>query len=267
MMALEFADRLELTRSNGEGSRFSIRFNNDPANARVDWTLDQDLGYRAHALLSQHVGLALPINLVLKKRIPPGAGLGGGSSDAAGVLVGLNRLFKLGLHGPQLKTIGGQLGSDVPFLIAALLGQPAAIVRGTGDDVEPVPDHRVLHFVLIFPPFGCSTSHVYCQFDELVGINRSVDLGRVYGLTTCDPVDPDAFFNDLAVAAGRIEPRLAKIRGELEVQMVRRVHVSGSGSTLFMVAPNASAGRQLAQQVTARTGLPTVATRTLCIAK
>jgi len=263
MVALAFADRLKLTRTNVQPSRFSIAFEQDPTAARVDWPLDQDLAYRAHALLTEHVGAPLPIDLALKKRIPAGAGLGGGSSNAAGVLVGLNRLFELGLDEPALRTIGTRLGSDVPFLIGALLGRPAAVVTGAGDRIESVPMGLTLHIVLIFPPFGCSTSQVYRGFDELAGPDQRVNLSPVRALAASRPVNPDALFNDLAAAAGRVEPKLAALHRELTTKMARPVQVSGSGSTLFLLAPDAPAGRELARQVTAWTGLPAVATRTM----
>jgi len=94
----------------------------------------------------------------LVKRIPLAAGLAGGSSDAAATLWGLNRLWKLGLSAPELAALGARLGSDIPFFLCS---SPAAICRGRGEIVEPLPLPARFWFVVAHPRSGLSTADVY----------------------------------------------------------------------------------------------------------
>jgi 4-diphosphocytidyl-2-C-methyl-D-erythritol kinase len=93
----------------------------------------------------------------LTKRIPWAAGLGGGSSDAAATLAGLNDLWKLGLRTPELAALGAELGSDVPFFFQT----PAAWCTGRGEQVIAVPLGRPLDLVLVCPDAGLATAEVY----------------------------------------------------------------------------------------------------------
>src|SRR6185369_9508451 len=180
MVALTFADALTLARSAEGSSTFDITFADDaPLRQPVDWPLEKDLGFRAHALLEKHTGRELPVALSLRKRIPAGAGLGGGSSDAAGVLVAMNRLFGLGFDVPTLRALAATLGADVAFLVAAHDGMPSALATGRGEVLEPILLREVIHLVLIFPPFGCPTGEVYGAFDRMSsGAQPDVDAVR-----------------------------------------------------------------------------------------
>lgn len=88
-----------------------------PRPSVIDWPEEKDLAFRAHGLLEAHVGRALPVDALLRKRTPVGGGLGGGSSDAAAMLRGLNRLFGLGVSVAELQRLSAGLGSDVAFFI------------------------------------------------------------------------------------------------------------------------------------------------------
>jgi 4-diphosphocytidyl-2-C-methyl-D-erythritol kinase len=272
MVALTFADTLSLARADGDASRFDIAFDEDsPADAprrTVDWPLEQDLAFRAHALLESHTGRRLPIDAVLRKRIPTGAGLGGGSSNAAAMLVGVNRLFGLALDEPMLIQLAGRIGSDVAFFVGAQLGRPSAIVSGLGEIIEPAPLAEVVHLVLAFPPFGCPTGPVYkafdAQFDDITRIGAEPDIERVRALGRSSPLPPDGPFNDLAEPACIVEPRLRDTLHAARAALPDlRLHVTGSGSTLFLIAPSAITAQVLARKVTALTTLPAIATRTL----
>ena len=139
MVALQFGDDLRISRAEGESS-YTRRFAEDaPKTQAIDWPIEKDLLYRAHALMQETVGQSLLIDCELIKRIPAGAGLGGGSSNAAGMLVVLREIFDLAVSDEQLKSLGQSLGADVGFLVAALLGSRAAIVTGIG--VPAVTSH------------------------------------------------------------------------------------------------------------------------------
>src|SRR5438445_1631133 len=117
-----------------------------------------NLVLRAAELLRAAAGTARGAQIVLIKRIPLAAGLAGGSSDAAAALVGLNRLWRLGLSRGDLAALAARLGSDVPFFLCST---PAAICRGRGDVVEPLHLAARLWFVVARPHSGLSTADVY----------------------------------------------------------------------------------------------------------
>jgi len=247
MVALQFSDTLTLKCA--DGSTFDICF--VEGRHDVDWPLANDLAYRAYALLESHVGRALPIALRLDKRIPPGAGLGGGSSNAAGVLVGMNRLFNLGLDRDALISLGLQLGSDIGFLVAALMGEPSMLVAGFGDQFEPLPMNEPKHLALIFPGFGSPTGPVYGAFDRLRPDAR-VDASRVRG----------EVFNDLAAAACEMTPRLGELQTTLRDTLNVPVHITGSGSTMFVIADDTAAATRIARQVETEHHLRALVTQT-----
>ncbi len=152
------------------------------------------------------------VAITLHKGIPNGAGLGGGSADAAAVLVALGR--------PDL---AADLGSDVPFCVHG----DAAWMRGRGEILEPatVP---ALDIVIAVPPFGCSTPAVYRAWDELGGpTGRTIDTG-VEGLPPLG--------NDLEPAAEHVEPRLAAFRRAVEEAAGRPALLAGSGSAYAVIA-------------------------------
>ncbi len=119
--------------------------------------------FKALRYLSEYVGKSLCLRITIRKRIPVGAGLGGGSSDAAAVLDVANRLFGLGLSLEELMEVGAKVGADVPFF---LLPERAAIGRGRGYDLEPVDLHVPGEWVLVFPGVSVSTRRAYDLFDS-----------------------------------------------------------------------------------------------------
>jgi len=182
----------------------------------------ENLAYRAAQALLGSVGPGVRIHL--EKRIPVGTGLGGGSSDAAAVLAGVNFLYDLGKTEEELKRIGTSLGADVPFF----LGKSPAWVEGIGEIITPVNIGLPGAFLLVVPPFSCPTSQVYRLFDEL-GLPFSPPQGV--------PLVPP-FVNDLWPAAASLRPELREIRKVLESVESLGVGLSGSGSTLFLAFPS-----------------------------
>lgn len=186
----------------------------------------------ARAVLDRVPGRpGLEVDISLVKRVPPGAGLGGGSSDAASVIA----LLGEALHVPAAEQgeIAASLGSDIPFLLQG----GAALVRGRGERVEPLPTPAVPAVVLVMPPFGCSTAAVYARCAQRVrsvpasGIPAAIDA-----LASGSPAAwREVHGNDLAFAALRVEPRLKDLAREMEVRLGRPPLLSGSGSTLYDV--------------------------------
>jgi len=259
MVAVGFSDRLTLTQATDGHSSFDIRWAEDaPVQQDVDWPLTSDLAFRAHGLMQEHVGRALPVKMELDKWIPAGAGLGGGSSNAAGMLTGLNRLFSLGLDDDQIIRQGLRLGSDVGFLVWAMLNKGAAIVSGIGDQIDPVPaSRRVIHLVLVLPPIQCATSEVYRLFDQITP-KAGTDEARVKALAGLDFLSADAPFNDLTQAASRVQAGLGKMRDQVREATDLPVHLSGSGAAMFIVVATADEGMAMAQIIKTRTGLSAI---------
>lgn len=254
MVAIDLFDQLAVHRSSAEERTpwLSIRFAKDIAFQReIDWPLEHDLAYRAHALLQSHTGRPLPIRAELVKSIPTGAGLGGGSSDAAGMLHGLNKLFDLGMGFDDLAALGGQLGSDVPFALSAIMQSPAADVSAMGEQVRPVTMPHREHFTLVVPDFACPTAAVFRKFDEL-GLGR----GTLSLNTLADaPLSPAKLFNDLTPAAAEAEPRLGNLMRTLRGDLGLTPHLTGSGSACLILQPDRDTAQRTADTVRTRLGV------------
>ncbi|MBL0869123.1 MAG: hypothetical protein IBJ18_00935 [Phycisphaerales bacterium] len=258
-------DELTLERLDDErsASAFAISWCEDaPVISPIDWPMEKDLCVRALRLLEQRVGRPLGVKMSLRKRIPVGGGMGGGSSDAASMLLAVDRLFDLKLGRDELRTLGAKLGSDVAFFIDDEIDagvdeadddegdvdpivadlrrawdRPprSAVVSGFGETIERVetPSEDVL---LIVPGFGCPTQAVYKAFDAKP--TARVDEERVRALVE-RAADEGAIpamelFNDLAAPAAAVEPRLAEVMKRVLAPTQIPVYVSGSGSTLFV---------------------------------
>ena len=183
---------------------------------------------RAVELVRQTAKVSKGVSIRLWKRIPLAAGLAGGSSDAAATLAGLNRLWKLGWDRAKLVELGAQLGSDVAFFFST----PAAWCTGRGEIVEPVKLGRVLDFVLVCPPVGCSTAEVFRNLavptEPLDGdeLRRAAVEGDVEKLGVL-------LHNRLQPAAERLCPQVAALHRELAQLRPAGQLMSGSGSTVF----------------------------------
>lgn len=246
--AISLADTLTLSESPESSSTFDILWAPDaPRPSPIDWPLENDLTVRALALLERHAGRRLPVRARLEKRIPVGGGLGGGSSNAAAMLRGLNQLFSLNIPARQLASLSSSLGSDVAFFLddVALEAPPRpALVEHFGDAITRVPSltgpelaGRALSMMLVFPPFGCATPAVYKAFDTLplARADHTPDFAersrRIHALAReCEPA---SFFNDLTPAAALVQPALAPLMHALRAH-APHVHMTGSGSTLMI---------------------------------
>lgn len=118
---------------------------------------------KAKKALENFIGRNLPCKIHLIKNIPISAGLGGGSSDAAATLIGLNKLFSLGLNLKQLAKVGFQIGSDVPFF---LQGRSTALVEGIGERIKPIKRKISKVYVLARPHQRINTVEIYSLFDK-----------------------------------------------------------------------------------------------------
>jgi 4-diphosphocytidyl-2-C-methyl-D-erythritol kinase len=240
-----------LSRRPARESRFELEWAEDaPRPAEIDWPIEHDLGARAHRLLEEVAGEPLPVRIAIRKRIPLGGGLGGGSSDAAAVMLAVNDLFGLGLSVGRLAALSGRLGSDVAFFLDEGGGEEPprpAVVLGVGEIIERAP-RREGGLTLVFPPFGCPTAEVYRAYDLEP---RPLRAGAVRSLAAGAAGD-EGLFNDLAGAAERVRPELGVLRRAVARAAGRPVHMTGSGSTLFLLGPGGGLGIEGAGVLDAR---------------
>jgi 4-diphosphocytidyl-2-C-methyl-D-erythritol kinase len=228
-----------------------------PRAAPIDWPIDADLAARAHRLLEHHLRRALPARVEVAKRIPVGAGLGGGSADAAATLVALDQALGLGLGPARLRDLGAVLGSDVPFFIDDADPPRPAIVTGLGDHIERLaPRHDPV--LLIVPPCACPTGEVYRAYDRLGP--HPLDEPRVRDLAAGD-LDAATLYNDLAPAAEHVRPLVRAVREAAALAIGAPVHVTGSGSALFALAGPHEAGRVTDALAPVAPGTLVIATR------
>ena len=176
-----------------------------------------DICIRAAKLMQVLGDVSAGVHIDLKKNIPVGAGLGGGSSDAATVLVALNKLWCCGLSQHQLAEAGLQLGADVPVFV---LGH-SAWGQGRGERLQPVT-LGPQHYVLVFPPFGISTAQVF-QYPGLKRDSLPLEMAK----TSMQPGR-----NDCLAAALELYPELEKIMQDLHAW--GQPYLSGTGSTVFL---------------------------------
>ncbi len=238
----------------------------------IDWSISKDLVHRAHDRLEMFIGHELPVKSRLEKRIPVGGGLGGGSSDAAAMLRGLNELFSLGVSTDDLCAIAATLGSDVPFLIEG----GSAIISGTGEQIESLDAPPEIHAVFFFPEVPCPTGAVYKQFDSLSNSpsNSPSNLAssptkmresKVRSLAMQSSVLATDPFNDLADAAKIIAPAMADDMEEIAQLAQLPIHVCGSGSSLFALCTDSMHASALAEASTTRLHIPAVAVQTIAL--
>lgn len=190
---------------------------------------EKNLVHRAARLLLAKAKSDQPIEIRLRKRIPVGAGLGGGSTDAAATLVGLNRLLKLGFSKKKLERLGLKLGADVPFFIR---GRPAR-ARGIGERLHPFGPLRRLWAVIIYPGFPVSTAWVYGNLPAKLtkpSVNTSIA-----SLLTGSGSLANLLVNDLERVSLSRYPKIGLLKQALLREGAAGSLMSGSGSSVFGV--------------------------------
>ncbi len=191
---------------------------------------EANLCWRAADLLRQASGTTRGVRLELTKRIPVGAGLGGGSSDAAVTLLGLNRLWNLGLPAARLEALAAALGSDVPFFVRG----GAALATGRGEKLTPIDLPDSYWILIVFPEVQISTAEVYKNLSL-----RLTNDGKSFSFESLRIKDEDfrnfcgRLRNDLEEVVLARYPSLADIRKKLAEEGAFFTSMSGSGSAFF----------------------------------
>jgi len=151
--SIDLADVLDISEPPGREIALS---GDDP---EIPWD-GTNLVHRAASLLKKETGCPKGARIAVAKSIPAGKGLGGGSSNAAAALLGLNALWGLGLGREDLARLGGRLGADVPYFLEGGL----CLGEGRGDRLTPLPDLSPASVLLAFPPFPVATAEIYAAW-------------------------------------------------------------------------------------------------------
>ncbi|MEE8339335.1 MAG: 4-(cytidine 5'-diphospho)-2-C-methyl-D-erythritol kinase [Xanthomonadales bacterium] len=194
-----------------------------------------DLVVRAARLLQAETSCRHGARIEVKKRIPAGSGLGGGSSDAATVLVVLNRLWGCGLELDELASIGIRLGADVPVFVRG----HSALAAGLGDELQPV-DLGDRYYLLVFPGFSIATRSVFMHPD-LPRKSSMISLAEALG---------GAGRNDCELVVKEQFPRLKQMLEDL--QQWGETRMTGTGSALFVSMPDEKTAKSTAQAIKCR---------------
>ncbi len=196
--------------------------------------LDENLVYRAAKEFLQAGGLGEGVKIRLEKRIPMGAGLGGGSSDAGTTLLGLQELYPGAVDGDRLLGIAGSLGSDVPFFLSS---SSLALAWGRGDRLQPLMPLPSATVLLACPPLEVPTQEAYnllAREREGVPISRRPNLLSPYDLSSWERLGLLAV-NDFEEVVLREYPDLQQVRKKLQESGSFISLLAGSGSALFGV--------------------------------
>ncbi|MFZ5761874.1 MAG: 4-(cytidine 5'-diphospho)-2-C-methyl-D-erythritol kinase [Thermodesulfobacteriota bacterium] len=255
MVKLDLADHLTLARQPA-GITLSCPGSDLPLGA-------DNLVHRAAQAFFAHTAIAAGVAITLTKRIPVAAGLGGGSSDAAATLKGLNRLFDAGLDAATLMGLAKPLGADVPFFV---LEAPAAWARGIGErlSVAAMPDLGWI--LLVNPGFAVSTKWVYENFALTRGGNPYILGAGLASANSAESRDKSRLLplcNDLeAVTVGRY-PEVAALKAALLAGGARDALMSGSGPTVFGLFDDQESATRCAASLKPRYGDKVFLTRPL----
>ena len=189
----------------------------------------EDLVIRAATLLQRQFNVSMGVEITLHKALPVGAGLGGGSSDAASTLIGLNSLWNLHLSSKELMALGLQLGADVPFFIHG----GNAFVEGIGEVIQAItlPEQS---FIVIFPNRGIATKALF-EHPELTRDHAPITIDRFLA----SPLPHQAYINDCQAVAMQICPEVRDaIDWITKALPSAKPQMSGSGSSVFAALPS-----------------------------
>jgi len=236
---VSLADDLVVTEGAGPRDHIDVEF--EPWLREVAIPEEQNLVGRAALLVRARVGQKGALEVALRKRIPLGAGLGGGSANAAGALIALNRLWAAGLGEAELGRLGAELGSDVPYCLVG----GTALATGRGEVVRKVEAPQSLWFVLGMSSEPLSTAEVYGAWSPGAAAPEQEPL--LAALAAGNPARLSRLLhNDLEPVAFELRPELARAKAALLDEGALGACLSGSGPTLFALAASEAHAHEVA---------------------
>jgi 4-diphosphocytidyl-2-C-methyl-D-erythritol kinase len=212
-------------------------------------TDDTNLALRAAKLLATKCGVEQGVRILLQKHIPLAAGLGGGSSNAAAALKGLSQLWQVDATPEILGELAASMGSDINFFLAG----GAALCRGRGEQVEPMPRKLSAAILLVNPGFGISTKWAYESWakaaagltakpPEVSLLLRALAENDLLGVSRC-------LFDSLEAPSIKKFPVLRLLKDAMRAGGATGALMSGSGATVFGLFANAKAAEESAKQI------------------
>lgn len=205
----------------------------------------ENLMWKAAELFFAETGISGGVRMELEKHIPAQAGLGGGSSDAAAVLRGLNRLMKTGLSAEELSDMGKRIGADVPFCITG----GCCRCRGIGEKLTKVPGWNGLPLVIVRPPVAVETGKAYAVLDRAEKQTGNKTDACIRAVEEKDRKKlAESLSNDFEKALFAEEPVLEETSRRLAL-FSRPLLMTGSGSAFFVIAESRADRKRLAEEI------------------
>ncbi len=237
MQSISLTDEVEIERAE---RRFELVV--EPEGAEIG-PPEENTIYKAWTWLGERVGEAVPIRVRLSKKIPAGAGLGGGSADAAATLVGLNELFGLGLSDTELRDVGLRVGADVPFCVAG----GTALGEGIGEVLSSLlapPPHRL---VVAKPAAGAETARIYGAYDKRP-VDGNLSVAPVVEALRAGDLDALArsLGNDFAPVTEDLVPEVRALEKALLRAGASGAAMSGTGTAVFGIFASEAEARAAA---------------------
>lgn len=189
---------------------------------------EKNLAYKAAAAFFAETSVCGGVAVTLQKSIPSGAGLGGGSADAAAVLIGLDRLYQTGLPLHRLIAIGALIGADVPFCLCG----GTALVEGIGEVISPLPPLPECHFVIVKPEQSVNTAAAFSAFDRQPPLRRPDTAGMLAAIRQGSLPEISRLLCNVFEDTAEL-PELARIQAALRQAGARNALMTGSGSAVF----------------------------------
>lgn len=228
MQTIGLYDKLSITSTNSSTIRVNTNLHYLP-------TDENNLVYKAAALIKNECQLKQGVYINLEKKIPVAAGMAGGSSDAATTLYGMNRLFNLNLSKEDLMRLALKLGADVPYCIM----RGTALSEGIGEILTPLPPFPACHVLIVKPALSVSTKYVYdnlvldsgTKHPDIDGIVHHIEQNDLYGATKL-------FGNVLETVTEKEYPIITSIKENMLEQGAICSLMSGSGPTVFGIFDN-----------------------------
>lgn len=222
---------------------------------RKELETEENLAYRAAVLIRDNAGSSDGARISIQKRIPVAAGLGGGSSDAAATLVGLNRLWGLGLGTEELQSLAAEISSDAPFFIRG----GTAIVLGRGERVRTLPAADLPWIVLLAPDseLANKTATMYSAISQTSYTRGALTRKLEARIRGGGDVPAQFLFNAFDDVARGVLPDISRHWEAFESFGAREIHLAGSGPTLFAPVAKKEVGTALQLLLSQRYGWPT----------
>ena len=253
MQAIELADILNIEEKSSSDISIASNVVHLPCDQR-------NLAYQAAMLIRDACQVKSGVHIFLEKNIPMSAGLAGGSTDAAGVLLGLNRLWKLGLTLKELEALGARLGSDVPFCLRG----GTALATGRGELLESLASLPPCYVVLAKPRIGVSTSWVYGKYrnngllthPDTAGVKVALGQGDLPGVA-------HHLSNMLESVTVPEYPQIRKLKQRMIEYGAMASLMSGSGPTVFGLVEDKSKAEYIADRLRSQSDAEIIITKTV----